>query len=150
MTDAQILKQFGDKLVEELKSVSKGFAPTIEAEYTETSLTIYASPFIRTLIDGRGPTRAGAKSGSPSLQQIILSWIERHSIQPRANKNGTIPTSEQLSWAISKSIHRDGTQLYQQGGGANVFDAILTQSRFDNLLNLFGDKYLTEIKSINV
>lgn len=150
MTDKEILQQFADKIVPELQAVSKGFAPSIEAVVDETSMTIYASPYIRTLIDGRGQTRSGARKGSPTLQQIILAWIERHSITPRANKSGTIPTKEQLSWAISKSIHRDGTVLYQRGGGNNIYDTIITQPRIDNLLNLFGQRYLTEIQSITI
>jgi hypothetical protein len=150
MTDLEILKQFGERIVPELKSVSKGFANSIEAEYTDTSMTIYASPYIRTLIDGRGPTRSGAKRGSQSLQQILLSWIERHSIKAKPMPSGKIPTPEQLSFMMARSIHRRGTLLYQRGGGNNIFDTIITNDRIENLLNLFGQKYLTEIKSINI
>lgn len=150
MTDAEILKQFADKIVPELQAVSKRFAPSIEAVVDETSLTIYASPFIRTLIDGRGPTRSNAPKGNPTLQQIIRAWIDEKSITPYARPNGTIPTLDQLSWAISKSIHKKGDLLYQRGGGNNIFESILTDSRIDNLLNLFGQKYLTEITKIKI
>lgn len=150
MTDAEILQQFADKIVPELQAVSKRFAPSIEAVVDDTSLTIYASPFIRTLIDGRGPTSTNAKKGSPTLQQIIRAWIDERSITPYARPNGTIPTLDQLSWAISKSIHKKGDLLYQRGGGNNIFESILTDSRIDNLLNLFGQKYLTEIQKIKI
>ena len=150
MTDLEILKQFGEKIVPELKAVSKGFADSIEAEYTDTSLTITASPFIRVLIDGRGPTRSGAKSGAVTLRQRIFLWIEKNGIQARAMANGKTPTSEQLSFMMARSIHRKGTLLYQRGGGNNIFDTIITPSRIENLLNLFGERYLTEVKRINV
>lgn len=150
MTDKEILQQFADALVPELKSVSGRFAPSIESEVTDTSMTIYASPYIRVLIDGRGPTRTGASKGSPTLQQIIRAWIDQKSITPRANANGIIPTLDQLSWAISKSIHAKGTLLYQRGGGNNIYDTIITKSRIDNLVSLIGQKYFTQIQTINL
>lgn len=151
LSDKDILQQFADRIVPELKAVAKGFAPSIEAVVDDTSMTIYASPYIMTLVHGRGPTKAsGWSSGPKTLQQVILAWIEKHSIQPRASKDGRIPTAEQLSWMISKTIHRDGTLLYRRGGGNNVFDTIITSNRMENLLNLFGEKYLTEIKAINL
>lgn len=150
MTDQEILKQFGEKIVPELKAVSKGFADSIYAEYTDTSMTIYASPFIRVLIDGRAPTSSGAKAGNPTLRERLLSWINRHSIQAKPSPNGKIPTPEQLSFLMARSIHKKGTILYQRGGGNNIFDTIITPSRIDNLLNLFSEKYLTEIKRINL
>ncbi len=149
-TDKEILQQFASEIVPELKAVSKRFAPSIESVIDETSVTIYASPYIRTLIDGRGPTRANAPKGNPTLQQIIRKWIDERSISPRPNAAGKIPTLDQLSWAISKSIHAHGDLLYQRGGGNNIFESILTDSRIDNLLNLFGQKYFIEIQKIKI
>lgn len=146
----EILEQFAKDIVPELQAVSKGFAPSISYEVGEDFLIITASPYIRVLIDGRRPTRPGAPKGSPTLQQAILAWINRHSIVGRANKQGVVPTAEQLSWAISKSIHLYGTKLYQQGGGNNIFDTIITTQRIDNLLNLLSDKFLVELKAINL
>jgi hypothetical protein len=150
----EILEQFAKDILPELQGVSKGFAPSISYEVGEDFLLITASPYIRVLIDGRAPTRAGAKKGSPTLQEAILSWIERHSITPRANKDGKIPTQEQLSWMISKSIHKYGTKLYQdiQNGATpnNIFDTIITTERIDNLLNLLSERFAVEIKAINI
>lgn len=145
-----ILEQFAKDIVPELQSVSKGFAPSISYEVSDTSLTITASPYIRVLIDGRAPTRNGAPRGNPTLQEAILGWINRHSITPRAGKNGVVPTVEQLSWMISKSIHLYGTRLYQQGGGNNIYDTIITNSRIDALLSTLGDMFVVEIKAINL
>lgn len=150
LTDKQILEQFAKAIVPELKKVSKRFAPSIESDVTDKSLTITASPYIWTLIDGRPPTSSGAKKGSPTLQQIIRAWIDTKSITPRPNANGKIPTLEQLSWAISMSIHKNGDLLYQRGGGNNIFESIITQSRIDALLNQFSEKYYNEVNTINL
>lgn len=146
-TDREILQQFADALVPELKAVSKGFADSIESEVTEDTLTIKASPYINTLIYGRGPTKSGAKKGTPTLQQQILKWVESKSITPRANSRGKVPTQEQLSWAISKSIHRDGTKLYQEGGKNDIFGSIITQNRLASLQTAISKNYLTQIET---
>jgi hypothetical protein len=150
MTNEEIFRQFADIIVPELKSVSKRFANSIEAEITDTSLVISASPFISVLVDGRRPTSPTAPKGDPTLQQIIRKWIDEKGITPKANKNGKIPTLDQLSWAISKSIHMYGDRLYRRGGGNNIFDSIITPARIDNLLSLLADKYYTEIKAFNI
>jgi len=150
MSNEEILDQFAKQIVPELMKVSKGFAPSISYTVSDNSLEITASPYIRVLIDGRGPTRPGASRGNPTLQQTILSWINRHSITARANNQGKIPTPEQLSWAISKSIHLRGTKLYQQGGGNNIYDNIITNARIENLLNLLTNKFRVQIEAINI
>jgi hypothetical protein len=149
-TDKEILKEFAEKLVPELKEVSGRFADSIEYELEEDVLTVYASPYISTLIDGRPPTSSNATKGNPTLQQIIRKWIDQKGIIPQASPSGKVPTLEQLSWAISKSIHMKGDLLYQRGGGNNIFDGIITETRMKNLLNLVGEKYFNEINTINL
>lgn len=146
--DKEILQQFVDKLVPEVQAVTKRFAPTISSEVTETSATIYGSKYIQTLIDGRPPTSSTPVIGEQSLQEIILEWIGTKGIQPTPGANGKIPTVEQLSWAISQSIHRKGDLLYQQGGGNNIFENIFTSERIESLLTLFGKNALNEVESI--
>lgn len=148
MTNEQIFKQFSETIVPELQKVSGRFASSITSDYSEDDLTISASPFIRVLIDGRRPTSPNARTGSPTLQQIIRKWIDEKGITPRAKSNGVIPTKDQLSWAISKSIHVNGTLLWQRGGGNNIFDTILTPIRIENLLNLLANQYFTSTYNI--
>lgn len=147
-TNKEILQQFADVIVPEMKAVSKRFANSIEAEVSEDELLITASPYINVLIDGRGPTSLTAKKGNPTLQQIIRKWIDEKGITPRIDKSGRLPTKDQLSWAISKSIHLYGDRLYKSGGGNNIFDAIITPQRIENLLSLLADKYYVQIQSI--
>jgi len=140
-TQISILEQFAGVLVPELKSVSGRFAPSIEAEIDSDGLTIYANEYITTLIDGRRPTSSGAKKGNPTLQQILLDWIESKGIQPREKTMTTI----QLSWAMSKSMHQKGDLLWQRGGKNNRFGAIITKNRIDNLMNLLSDSYYSDL-----
>lgn len=140
----EIFQRFIDEVEPQIKQVVGSFAPTIESEVKDYSFTIYASPYIRVLIDGRKPTREGAAKGNPTLQMVILDWIRRKSIQPDKPNM----TQEGLSWAISKSIHKRGTLLYQRGGGNRIFDNILTVDREEKLLSLISDFYYTQITTI--
>jgi hypothetical protein len=153
-TNKEIFDQFTNTIIPELKKVSGSLGSTMYAENTDNSLTIYASPFISVLWNGRKPTSMGAKTGSPTLQQAILSWIKKKGITGKANKQGNVPTEEQLSWGISKSIHLNGTKLYQEIKAGrqpkNIFEPILTSNRIDNLLNLIGQRYYVQITNIVV
>ena len=144
----EIFQKFVDLVEPEIKQVSKRFAPSIESEVRDDSFTIYASPYIRVLIDGRKPTSPSAPKGSPTLQQILLEWIREKSIQP----DKPTMTQEQLSWAISRSMHKKGDLLYQsiQNGGPtnNIFDKILTTERENKLLSLISEFYFVQITSI--
>ena len=140
----EIFQRFIDEVEPQIKQVVGSFAPTIESEVKDYSFTIYASPYIRVLIDGRKPTREGASKGNPTLQMVILEWIRRKSIQPDKPNM----TQESLSWAISKSIHKRGTLLYQRGGGNRIFDNILTVDKEEKLLSLISDYYFIQITTI--
>lgn len=140
----EIFQRFIDEVEPQIKQVVGSFAPTIESEVKDYSFTIYASPYIRVLIDGRKPTSQGASKGNPTLQMVILEWIRRKSIQPDKPNM----TQESLSWAISKSIHKRGTLLYQRGGGNRIFDNILTVDKEEKLLSLISDYYFIQITTI--
>ena len=152
LSNKEIFQQFADKVVPELKSDSKRFANSIESEVTNNELKIVASPFIRVLIDGRRPTSPTAVKGNPTLQQIMRKWIDDNSITPKIDKNGNIPTKDQLSWMFSNSMHVKGDLLYQRvskGGQKNlIFDSILTPQRIEDLLTLLSNKFYTEVISI--
>jgi len=140
----EIFQRFVDEVELQIKQVVGSFVPTIESEVKDYSFTIYASPYIRVLIDGRKPTSQGASKGNPTLQMVILEWIRRKSIQPDKPNM----TQESLSWAISKSIHKRGTLLYQRGGGNRIFDNILTVDKEEKLLSLISDYYFIQITTI--
>jgi hypothetical protein len=146
----EIFEQFAEKVVPELREVSKRFADSIEYVATENSLVITGDPHIGVLVNGRPPTSSNPEIGPKSLQQIILEWIPTKNITPQPDDRGRIPTVEQLSWAISKSIHMKGDLLYQRGGRSDIFDAILSQDRINSLLSLIGDRYFASVDTINL
>jgi hypothetical protein len=151
-SDFEILKQFSERLTEELKAVTGShFSQTIENQVFPDGkgFEITASPYISVLIDGRAPTRGGATKGNPTLQHSILNWINAKGITGRPDQKGKIPTSTQLSWAMSTSIHRYGTKLYQRGGGNRIFDPIINEQRIDALFTLLTKYYLNKVSAIS-
>jgi hypothetical protein len=148
---SEVLKQFAEKIVPELKQVSGRFADSIESTVKTTAdgstLEITASPYITTLIDGRKPTSPDAKKGDPTLQEILLEWIKSKSITPSALPNEKAPTLEELSWLMAKSIHAKGDLLYQRGGKNNRFEAIITQSRIDALFTQLSNAQFIDFQT---
>jgi len=136
-----ILEGLGQQLFIEAKSVSKGFAPSMELKVDDNSITILADKYIPTLWKGRAPTKFGAKKGNPTLQETLLSWIKRNNIKPKQSNVSDVA----LSWAMSKSIHKYGTKLYQQGGKQNIFELILTNNRIEAVSTLIVDQFGKEL-----
>lgn len=91
---------------------------------------------------GRDKTK---KDGDGSLRKKILEWLEVKHILPQP-KNGTLPTPEQLSYAITNKIHKTGYAGSQDLGNATdtiynkfkeeIYDAI--DKDFDSaIINIF-------------
>lgn len=59
--------------------------------------------------DNREPTK---NAGDGTVQRRILQWIQQKGIVPE-ERNGKLPTPEQLSYAIANKIHGQG---YKGGG----------------------------------
>ncbi|HRP59984.1 MAG TPA: hypothetical protein PK833_06810 [Vicingus sp.] len=138
----EIIKQFGDRLVDDVKKalpkVSGNTAASVKIDYTDDGFTITGNASIGALVNGRKPTKSGAKKGSPTLQESILEWVQALSIQPREESM----TQLQLSWAISNSIHRKGTI-----GRPDMFDDVLNSNRFDSLAKTLLNEQTTVISS---
>lgn len=146
----KILTQFGQALLQDLQNKTpQSLRDKITLETDDNSLSIYAPYWFGVFEKGRGPTRPNAPKGNPTLQEAILSWIETHSIVGRPDKNGKVPTSESLSWAISKYIHAHGNKLYRElnGGKTDYFDSVFSKERIDSFLKTFGDHYSSIIFS---
>lgn len=139
--DRDILNQFADNIVPEIKSVSKRFADSVESEITDNALIITANEHIWTLVYGRKPTSSGAKAGSPNLQQILFAWAKSKGITPKPNANGITPTLLQVSFAMAKSMHLKGDLLYQNGRKNDIFAPILSETRIDSLLGILEENY---------
>ncbi len=130
----EILQQFGEGLAQDVRAVAKRFAPSVELQTDDVEITILASPYINTLVDGRKPTRQNATRGNPSLQEILLDWIKDNGIV--ADDPET--SQESLSWIFANHMHKHGDRLYQQGGGRDIFANILTSNRIEGLGSIIG------------
>ena len=51
----------------------------------------------------------GRRPGKMPPVSAIADWVTRRKIAPYSNKNGKLPTTNQLAFAIAKKIGRDGT-----------------------------------------
>lgn len=136
-SDEQIIQELMDRLVKEVKyslPIATGrTAKSVHGVQDKDGMgfQILGGLQIGALINGRKPTSSGAKKGSPSLQEAILEWIEAKSIQPKE----TSMTQLQLSWAISQSIHRHGTE-----GNPHLFDDVFN----GNSIREAGKKLLVQ------
>ena len=51
----------------------------------------------------------GRRPGKMPPVSAIADWVTRRKIAPYSNKNGKLPSTNQLAFAIAKKIGRDGT-----------------------------------------
>jgi hypothetical protein len=135
-----IIKAATDKLVNQMKAVtpkaSGATADSIEAIITKDSLIIQADAQIGALINGRKPTSSSPKRGAKTVQQSILEWIKIMSIQPKESSM----SQEALSWAISKSIHKNGYK-----GKGNFFKDLINDRTIADLTGLVVNQKLKEL-----
>jgi len=134
----EIIQQFGDSLVKDLKSaIPKGTGATANSVRVEYKIkdgkingfNIWGFESIGALIEGRKPTSNGAKKSNPTLQQNVLAWIKAKGITPKDSSM----TDVSLSWAISKSIHKNGFPANQKV--KDVFSNIRLKSFANSLVN---------------
>jgi len=137
----EIIQQFGDSLVKDLKGAipkaTGATANSVRVEYKTkdgkiTGFNIWGFESIGALINGRNPTGSGASKGNPTLQQSLLIWIKAKGITPR----DTNMTELSLSWAMSKSIHKNGYKANQKV--ADVFSNIRLKSFANTLVGTEG------------
>ena len=124
-----IVTTFGEALVRDLKDAtpkaSGATADSIRLEVTSNGFIVYGGEQIEVLMEGRGPTKAGAAKGNPTVQEQIFDWIKARSITPKE----TTMSQLSLSWAISRSIHQKGFK-----GKGDFYSDILTDKRFGTLI----------------
>ncbi|NQY41957.1 MAG: hypothetical protein HRT87_01220 [Legionellales bacterium] len=146
MSDKQIIKDFSEALLKDMRkaipSATGKTADSLELNIDKDGLgfQILGGQQIGALINGRKPTKKGAKtkSGDETLQEQIYKWIKARSIQPR--ESGISQLS--LSWGISKAIHRDGYK-----GKGNIFRSVITNNRINSITKTLLDSQSTTISS---
>lgn len=73
----------------------------------EYAIELNLEDYWKWIDEGRPPTHTTTPS-EPTLQECILEWIKLKHILPHPDKNGKLPTEEQLSYAIANKIHKEG------------------------------------------
>lgn len=76
----------------------------------EFSVEQYGRRFdvVLTLADYWRWVEDGRKPGKMPPPSAILKWVLAKPVIPKPNDNGRIPTPQSLSWAIAKSIEKNG------------------------------------------
>lgn len=129
-----ILERFGNNRV---KLIQQNLASTgtdasgetsrsVKSESTENRVIVSGKDFIYVVETGRGPTKKG-NQGKPTLQSQILKWIN-------TGKPGINEKIESASWAISKFIHKHGTQLFRSGGRTDILTPVVNDEKAYNQL----------------
>lgn len=77
--------------------------------------------------EGRNPTTATTPS-IPNLREKILEWIKVKPILPHPDKNGKLPTDEQLAFLISRKIHNEGFE------GSNDLEHTMEEIDYDTII----------------
>lgn len=99
-----------------------------EVKMYENGGRLLGASYVYVLESGRGETKKG---GDGSVRNRIKKWIKDKGVFNYSNEKEL----ESLSWAISKMIHKEGTQLFREGGRDDIYSNVLTENAIDDLLN---------------
>ena len=135
----EILNKWGQvltaKLKEDIKSkpitkygaanASGKLHDSVTYEVDDRGLRILAFDYAYFIEFGRGATRA---NGSGELRPKIRQWIDDKGIVP----DGI--TKDSLAYLITRKIHREGTEIFKQGGTTLLRD-------------IFNDRLISDIES---
>ena len=120
-----IIKAIQDEIERLGQNASGKTSQSIRQEQTDDTLTIFAPQHFGALIYGRKPTEKA--SGEPLIDKI-KDWV----------KYKNIP--EKYAYAITKSIHENGTRLYETGatynGGNPEYQKIIEEIVKNSIKNI--------------
>lgn len=118
-----LLLQLGNETAEKIKAnIPKATGKTaaaIRVESDAVSVSIFGPDYVYALEYGRGPTKSTTKS-NPTLLEQIKEWAMAKSIISDDSK-----ASLSIVYAITKSIHKRGTLLYQSGQPSGVISSVI-------------------------
>lgn len=100
-------------------------------------IELQLADYWRYIEEGRNPTTATTPS-TPTLQECILDWIRVKQILPHPDKNGKLPTEEELSYMIADKIHREGYE------GSHDLEDALKEVDYDHIIEEALDKDVIE------
>ena len=153
MTTKEILQQFGEKIVEGIrkKQAEKGLtasgksASGLVSVSDETRLQVIDTTGSFEYQEfGRGATRPDAKTGSPTLRELIYDWLQfqKYNLHYKDDKERV-----SLSYAISSNIHKMGTYTKRSGTQTGVLSEVINSDLRDELMQTFKDHELVRIRT---
>ena len=130
-----ILDQFLNQVAKEIKAqVPKKFGDSLEVEVDSESGRLLGVSYFSVLEFGRGPTKAGARKGSPTLLEEIKKWIQKKNL----NLN---------PYAVTRNIHKFGTVTFRLKQRTGIISSILSEIRINSLVGTFGDKFESDVRN---
>lgn len=105
----EVINTYRLKLEQMGKNASHELERSLNYRIDETeegiSVILLSADHIEQVENGRLPTK---NMGDGTLMQKIEQWIIQKPVLPRPNKYGTLPTTKQLAYLISRKIHTEG------------------------------------------
>lgn len=140
MENSQILQQFLNRVVEDLKkdAESKSQAIPVKSFRTETDSTsgkLYAADYFKYLITGRGP-------GKQPPPDKILAWVSRNP----ETQSWTDMEKKSLAYVIGRKIAREGTEIW--AGRRHGIDLVgVLEKQMPSLLAEIGKNEVLNIET---
>lgn len=140
----KILSTFGQSATDQIRAnVPKATGKTAQSlrfevidQGTKATLRILGKPYFMVVETGRKATPQFTKP-SKSFVDSIKEWL--------AAKGG----NQGAAYAIAKTIHKEGTKLWQQGGRKDVVSNVVNQSLTEQIsqavLKDFARQYLVSV-----
>lgn len=140
-----ILNQYGQSTVEKIREnlestgtnatgkTSKSLRYEVKNEGTKATLKVIGKPYLAVVETGRKPT---PQYDNPSVEFVasIKEWVKAKGLP------------EGSAYAIAKSIHKKGTELFRKGGRKDIVSSVINQSLVDkislDLLDKFAIQFL--------
>lgn len=105
----ELRNEYQDNLIRSDRVASGDLLNTVEYEVKDKNGTYTVSlklqDYWKWVESGRPPTEKG---GNGDLRTAILEWIKIKPVLPHTDKNGKLPTPQQLAYLISRKIHKEG------------------------------------------
>lgn len=150
-TDREIAEQFlngvrNEIITRHVRLGQKASGDTIDRLVVTTTAVggVLTGPGHITALDtGRGPTRRGGGAGGQTLQERILDWLNfaKYGISFADNKEKV-----SISWAIATKIHKEGNEIFKQGG-SGLLTNLITAQRLDALTGAFAQNKAVQFRT---